>query len=149
MAHLFFNNEENIHGTIYRITENNNDFNIIKNNLTNLDQIKIIEISSEILENIKLDLIWPLKFNGNNIDYDNIKIGFPDKNSLEFYLNWRIKMFSNKENRINNVDYTKFENYANQLRSIDINSITYPFNSTIPQYFKNIQLPYFNHLQYY
>ena len=149
MAYLIFIKEQNVDGSIFKLAEDINSLNIIKNNVQDLSTLNIIEVSTNEFDTIKLYLKLPFKYNNNNqvVYLDNPKIGFQNKTDLESYINGKINAFS--INRIKNVDYTQFDLYIEQLKNVNLNTINFPLNTTLEQYFKDNQKSYYNHLQLY
>ena len=75
-----------------------------------------------------------------------------DINLLEYYLNNHIEMF--KENIKNFLNLYKkslvfniWNDYYNQLNSLNINNFTYPLNTSLEQYFNDLGQPSLNILQ--
>jgi len=146
MAYFIFQkNLDNIEGTLYRIAENQEDFNNLN---INDDDYKIIEDSSENFNFVKLNQKNAIKYNQNTIIYINIVSSFKSSKDLNSYIDSLknlIKDFLN--NNPNNSAYNKWNNYLNQLTSLNTSSITYPLNKSLEQYFNDLGQPSLNILQ--
>ncbi len=155
---IFSNNSDNIPGALYRIAENESDLNNL-----NIDKstYKIIEDSQSNFEAIKYGTKHILKYNNNTITYEDIvptpiadrlnKKGDIIKSASEqlndnisFYKK-RIKQFL--ENNPNHPLFDRWNQYYNQLDSLNLESITYPFTKTLEQYFNDLGQPSYNSLQ--
>jgi hypothetical protein len=142
---IFAKDSDNINGTLSRIAENNFDLNNL-----NIEKslYKIIEVSQENFDLVKFNKKNPLKYNGNEITYEDINYHFKNKNDL----NNHIEMF--KENIKNFLNLYKkslvfniWNDYYNQLNSLNINNFTYPLNTSLEQYFNDLGQPSLNILQ--
>ena len=149
---IFLKNVDNVEGTIYKIAENQFDLdnlNIIKNSY------EIIEDSLSNFELVKYNNKLPIKYNNKSIIYNDIEINFVDeiftdkngvqivitsaKNTLKDYIeNFKnqIKIFTN--NNKNHALFNRWDNYYNQLNSLNLDSITYPLNVSLEQYFNDL-----------
>jgi hypothetical protein len=145
MPYFIFNkNQENIIGSVYKICETENDLNNL--NIIKSDY-KIIEDSQENFNAVKYGTKFPEKFNSNDITYSNHSPSFI-KEHLVIYVNslkQQILQFinNNPNHPLNNI----WNNYYNQLNSLDLNSITYPLNKSLEQYFYDLGQPSYNILQ--
>jgi hypothetical protein len=132
---IFSKNSDNIEGTLYKIVENEIDFN----NLNIIDSdYKIIQDSQSNFEEVKYGLKAVVKYQDNTIIYENFSMSFKDKYSLDNYISTCknvIKSFLN--NNKNDSAFTLWENYYNQLNSLNTNDIVYPLNKSLEQYFKD------------
>jgi hypothetical protein len=148
MPYLLFNNKKDTLGTITKFVENEDSLNIFKK-ILNFETIKIIQVSADTFEQLKLDLIFPAKFTDNDqITYiNNPKIGYQNKQELDSSIKFKINEFS--INRIEGVDYTEFDQYIEQLKQLNIDGISFPMNVTLEQYLKNNSKIYINTLQRY
>jgi hypothetical protein len=146
MAYFIFGKDlEGVLGTISRIAENQNDLNNLN---IRKEDYKIIEDSQDNFNQVKLGTKYPEKYNNNIITYVDFKRNFNDKNSVKFY----IKNFTNQINDFlelnkQHPDFNKWNNYLNQLNSLNINDITYPLNKSLEQYFQDIGQPSLSPLQ--
>jgi hypothetical protein len=153
---IFSKNSDNVTGTIYRIAENASDLNNLNINQTDY---KIIEDSQINFDAVKYGTKNIVKYNNNVITYEDKSIIFDDnikdgvlvrygKQYLNEYIsNYKtyIKQFTN--NNINHSLYNRWNNYYNQLDSLNLDSIQYPLNTSLEQYFKDQNLPSLHPLQ--
>ena len=141
---IFLKNSENIEGTIYKIAENLEHLNNL--NLIQSDY-KIIEVSQENFNSVKLQTKNAIKYNNDVIDFSDCQISFT-KNELQNYVSYfkdNIKTFLN--NNPNHTLFNLWNSYYNQLNNINLNNITYPLNKSLQQYFSDLNQPSFNILQ--
>jgi hypothetical protein len=158
---IFTKNTENVEGSLYKIAENQFDLdnlNIDKNSYT------ILEDSQFNFDLVKYNSKAILKYNNNIITYVDFQIVFEDdiiintkgekivnytaKQFLKDYIEKvknPIKQFLNNNN--NHVLFSKWNNYYNQLDSLNLDTITYPLNKSLEQYFKDENKPSLNILQ--
>jgi hypothetical protein len=158
---IFTKNTENVEGSIYKIAENQFDLdnlNIDKNSYT------ILEDSQFNFDLVKYNNKAILKYSNNIITYVDFQIFFEDniiinskgeqvvtytaKQFLKDYIERvknPIKQFLNNNN--NHVLFSKWNNYYNQLNSLNLDTITYPLNKSLEQYFKDQNKPSLNILQ--
>jgi hypothetical protein len=145
MAYFIFTNDsDNIEGTLYRIAENLSDLNNL-----NIDQnfYKIISDTQENFNSIKFGTKIILKYNDNIIFFTDQNISL-DKNKLKNYIEQfkkGIKSFT--DNNPNHSLFNIWNNYYNQLNNLNLDSITYPLNKSLEQYFKDLDQPSLNPLQ--
>jgi len=139
MAYFVFGkNLDNINNTIYRIAENENDLNNL--NITQ-DVYKIIEDSQSNFNLVKFMNKFPEKYVGNTITYiDQIpSIAFPSKKELQEYVNSvkeNIKQFT--DNNPNHPLFDRWNNYYNQLNTLNLDTVSYPLNKSLEQYFSDL-----------
>lgn len=145
---LFEKNLEDIEGSIYRIAETSVDLN---NLLINKNDYKIIEDNEVNFDNIKLNLLRIVKYNGNQItyvEYDPQSLGFWRlpylQKTVEEYKK-QIKAFT--DINPNHPSFNQWNNYYNQINSLNYNDFTFPTTYNLEQYFKNNNKPYFSLLQ--
>jgi hypothetical protein len=133
-----------VEGVLYRIAENQfdlNNLNIIQSNY------KIIEDSQINFNNVKYGVKWPLKYNGDTITYID-SIILHNKEQLKIYINNfknKIKEFTN--NNPNHSLLNRWNDYYNQLNSLDLDTITYPLDKSLEQYFNDLGQPSYSILQ--
>jgi len=148
MAYFVFGkNLDNINNTIYRIAENENDLNNL--NVTQSDY-KIIEDSQSNFNLVKFMNKFPEKYVGNTITYiDQIpSIAFPSKKELQEYVNnikENIKQFT--DNNPNHPLFDRWNNYYNQLNTLNLDTVSYPLNKSLEQYFNDLGQTSLNPLQ--
>jgi len=142
--YIFSKNSDNVENTIYRIAENNSDLNNL--NIIQSDN-KIIENNVQNFNDIKFLKKIPLKYNNNDItfvDYEtpvnNNGNYFLNKEELKNYINnisKPIKQFL--DNNTNHPLFNLWNNYYNQLNSLNLDIITYPLNKSLEQYFNDLE----------
>lgn len=146
MAYFVFGKDlEDVSGSIYRIAENQNDFNNL--NIIKSDY-KIIEDSQSNFNLVKLRNKFPEKYNNNTITYTEENIIFKDKTELQGYvevLKNEIKEFT--DNNPNHPLFSRWNNYYTQLNNLNLNNITYPLNKSLEQYFNDLGQTSLNPLQ--
>ena len=141
---IFLKNLDDIHGTIYKIAENQSDLNNL--NIIQSDY-KIIQDSQENFNSVNLNIKQVLKYNGNTITFDNVQNLFT-KNTLQQVVNnskIQIQQFIN--NNSNHPLLGRWNSYYNQLNNLDLDSITYPLNKSLEQHFNDLGQPSYNILQ--
>jgi hypothetical protein len=159
---IFTKDSDNVEGTLHKIAENQfelDNINIDKNSY------KIIEDSQSNFDLVKYNNKSVSKYNNNIITYIDCEIFFKDfiltdsktgeqtvgytaKQFLKDYIEkvkYQIKQFT--DNNKNHVLFSKWDNYYNQLNSLNLNSIEFPLNKSLEQYFKDQNLPSLNTLQ--
>jgi mRNA-degrading endonuclease YafQ of YafQ-DinJ toxin-antitoxin module len=142
---IFLKNMDNIEASIYKIAENQNDLNNL--NIIDLDY-KIIEDSQDNFNLVKYGTKILLKYNNNDITYVDGTTKFATKEELQSYVNNfinEIKQFTN--NNPNHPLFSRWNDYKNQLSSLNLDSITYPMNISLEQYFNASGQPSLNPLQ--
>lgn len=84
MAYFIFSkNLDNITGTLSRIAENEYDYNNL--NITP-DVYKIIQVNLTDFNNVKYGSKFVIKYNNNEIFYENQLITFQEKINLQDYI---------------------------------------------------------------
>jgi hypothetical protein len=142
---IFTNNVDNVSGTTYRIAENESDLNNL--NITQ-SVYKIIEDSQSNFNLVKYGTKWIEKYIDNTITYIDQNVSFNDKNKLQNGINnfkKAIKEFT--DNNPNHPLFDRWNNYYNQLNNLNLDSISYPLNKSLEQYFNDLGQPSFNILQ--
>jgi hypothetical protein len=146
MAYFIFQkNFDNLEGSLYRIAENQSDlnnFNIIQSDY------KIIEDSQINFNFVKFGTKSISKYNDNEITYIDTNVIFKNKNHLQLYVNNlknTIKLFL--DNNTNHSSFNVWNTYYNQLNSLNLDSITYPLNKSLEQYFNDLGQPSYSILQ--
>jgi len=146
MAYFIFNaNLDNLEGTLYRIAENQLDFNNLNINPSNY---KIIEDLQENFNLVKYGVKWPSKYNGNTITYIDQIISYTNKEQLKIYIDSvKLPIKNFLENNKNHSYINKWNDYYNQLNSLNLDTITYSLNKSLEQYFNDLGQPSLNPLQ--
>lgn len=142
---IFLKNFDNINGSIYRIAENQSDLNNIN---INQPDYKIIQESTDNFNSVKLGNKFPIKYNNDSITFENYTCSFINKEDLQKYIDGfknQIKQFT--DNNSNHQLFSRWNNYYNQLSSLNLDSITYPLNKSLEQYFNDLGQPSLNILQ--
>lgn len=146
MAYFIFNKiDGDLSGCLYRIAENNNDLNNIN---VNINDYKIIEDNNVSFEDIKLNKKIFNKYINNSMTFLDQSIVFENKKELSDYVDTvkkKIKEFT--DNNLNHPLYNNWNNYYNQLNSLNLDNITYPLNKSLEQYFKDLGQISLNTLQ--
>jgi hypothetical protein len=154
---IFLNNKDNIDGTLYRIAENQNDLNDL--NIV-LSDYKIIEDSQVFFDAVKYGTKNIIKYNNNLIISEDLEVKYI--NSVD--KDGKIILFAKQllsidisvckesinvflKNDKNHPQFEKWNSYYNQLNSLDLDSIQFPLNCSLEQYFKNQGLVSLNPLQ--
>jgi hypothetical protein len=133
---IFQKNSKGISGTVYRIAENDSDLNLL-----NIDKkdYSIIEDSLDNFNEVKYGLKFIEKYDdNNNIVFIEFSSVFNNKESLLGHLNnikASIKCFL--DNNKNHSQFNNWNNYLNQLNQLNLDTITYPLNKSLEQYFKD------------
>jgi len=141
---IFVKNLDNIEGSIYKIAENQSDLNNL--NIIQSD-CKIIEDSQSNFDLVKFGNKYPNKYNNDVITYTDQTIIY-QKQQLKIYidnLKNEIKQFTN--NNLNHPLFSLWNNYYTQLNNLNLDSITYPLNKSLEQYFDDLGQPSYNILQ--
>jgi hypothetical protein len=144
---IFTNNSDGQTGALYRIAENQYDLN----NLNIVSSFyKIIEVSNDDFNSVKLGLKEVLSYENNVVKYNEspIVVGYQNETILKNYIaNVKncIKQFLN--NNLNHPNYSKYNDYYNQLSNFNTTSISYPSNKSLEQHFLDLNQPSFNPLQ--
>jgi hypothetical protein len=146
MAYFIFKkNSDNIQGNIYRIAENQSDLNNL-----NIEQsdYKIIEDSQDNFNGVKYGTKNILTYNGSSIIYQDQAISYSTKESLLDYIKNTKDIISIYLNSSTNHSlYSRWDNYYNQLSNLNLDSITYPLNKSLEQYFTDLGQPSYHTLQ--
>lgn len=142
---IFLKNLDNIEGSLYKIAENQNDLNSLN---INSSDYKIIEDSQDNFNLVKNGIKTSIKYNNNDITYVDRTSGFATKEELQVYVNNfinEIKQFT--DNNSNHPLFSKWNDYKNQLSSLNLDSIIYPMNISLEQYLNALGQPSLNPLQ--
>ena len=131
---IFLSNLDNVDGTLYRIAENQSDLNNLNISEANY---KIIEDSQSNFDFVKYGNKLA-KYNNNTIIYTDQTISFKSREQLQQYIilsKNSIKQFT--DNNPNHPLFSLWNDYYNQLNTLNLDSITYPLNKSLEQYFKD------------
>ena len=142
---IFLKNLDDVEGTICKIAENNDDLNYLN---INQPDYKVIEDSKENFDLVKFRNKFIQKYNNNIITYIDETISFNDKDKLQVNINnlkQQIKPFI--DNNPNHPLFSRWNSYYDQLNNLDLDSITYPLNKSLEQYFNDLGQPSYNILQ--
>jgi hypothetical protein len=144
MAYYLYNKGNNT--SLYRMVETLEElkhYNII---ITDYDIIEDSD-SNNFLDCV-LNKKYPLKHEDNTMFYDTTSINFKNKKELDNYINnIKASIKSFLDNNSNNSLFSKWNNYYNQLNSLNTDNINYPLNSSLEEYFYNLNLSVLNPLQ--
>jgi hypothetical protein len=141
---IFVPNLENIDGALYRIAENQidlNNLNILQSNY------KIIEDSQSNFDLVKYGN-KNVKYNNNILTYTDNIVSFKSREELQGYITFfkkNIKQFI--DNNPNHTLFSRWNDYYNQLNTLNLNNITYPLNKSLEEYFKDQGQPSLSTLQ--
>jgi len=142
---IFQKNQDNVEGTIYKISETISDLNNLN---INQSDYKIIEDNTINFEDLKKNIKFPLKYNNDIISFVNTEIVFYNKETLTTYLNnTKNSIKSFVTNNPNHPSYNQWNDYLNQLNSLNVSTITYPLNKSLEQYLFDLSQPTYNILQ--
>jgi hypothetical protein len=133
---IFTKNTENSVGGLYRIAENQSDLdnlNIFKSDY------KILEVSQTDFNLIKFQNKFPLIDNNYNISYINLHEFNFEKNALQNQIKDNKKIIKEfLDNNPNHSLFNRWNNYYNQLQNLNLDSIIYPLNKSLEQYFNDL-----------
>jgi hypothetical protein len=142
---IFLKNLDNVEGTIHNIAENQSDLNNL--NITKSDY-KIIEDSQSNFNLVKFGNKYPSKYNNNTITYVDQNYSYKKKEELQLDVDaFKIKIKQFTDNNPNHPLFNLWNNYYNQLNTLNLDSITYPLNKSLEQYFNDLGKPFYNILQ--
>ena len=141
---IFLKNLNNVEGTIYKIAENESDLNFLN---INKNDYKIIENTQENFNAVKFLTKCPSKYNDDNIVFVSQENSL-NKKILESTINQYKNIIKNfLDNNPNHQLFNRWNDYYNQLNSLNLDSITYPLNKSLEQYFNDLGQPSYNILQ--
>jgi hypothetical protein len=146
MSYFVFTKDlENIESSLYKIAENQYDLNNLN---INISDYKIIEDSQINFENVKYGVTQVINYQGNLINYKNINIEFNTKENLKYYINNCSKIIKQfLDNDKDSPLFNKWNDYLTQLNNLNLDSITYPLEKSLEQYFNDLGQPSYNILQ--
>jgi len=160
MSYFIFSKDlDNIAGSIYKIAESELDLNNLN---IHKENYKILE-DSQNFNLVKYGNKFPEKYNNNTITYIDTEVGFKPKIEIlkgvetetksakeflsEYISSYKIKIKNFLNNNPNHQLFNKWNNYYNQLNNLDLNTIPYPLNKSLEQYFNDIGQPSLSPLQ--
>ena len=147
MAYLIFIKDQiNILNTLYKIAENESDLNNLNIEKNNYKTIEIDETNFNLIKNIKKAAV---SYNENN------EVGFIESNTIfinEEELKKYIENFKEKIKEFflhspNHFLKNKWNNYLNQLETLNTSNITYPLNNSLEKYLEELNQVSLNPLQ--
>jgi hypothetical protein len=143
---IFLPNLDSVDGTLYRIAENQND--LINLNISQ-SLYKIIEDTQDNFDAVKYGN-KSVKYNNNVLTFTDSSIlaAFRNKGEIEPYITSfkkNIKQFT--DNNPNHPLFSRWNEYYNQLNNLNLDSLAYPLNKSLEQYFNDLGQPSLNPLQ--
>jgi hypothetical protein len=140
---IFLNNQTK--NSLYKIAENQFDLNNLNNDKSNYI---IIEDTQVNFENVKYGLKNAIEYSGQTITYSDTNSYLINKNDLNTIINgFKSSIQQFLKNNINHPLYSRWDDYYNQLNSLNLNSITYPLNKSLEQYLNDLGQTSLNPLQ--
>jgi hypothetical protein len=140
---IFLKNKENETGCLYRIADNNTDLNNLN---LQISDYKIIEDSINY-NDFKFGLKNVIKYSDNVITYENNTFNI-EKNQLKTYIdNFKVSIENFLKSNKNHLYFNKWSSYLDQLNNFNLDSITYPLNKSLEQYFNDLGQPSYSILQ--
>ncbi len=134
--YIFTKDADNIYGTIYRIAENQFE---LDNLIPNQDCYKIIEHdSSQDFIDVKNNIKFPSKYNGNIISFETTSFSWPNSETLKKHIdNYKILIQKFLTNNQKSPFYSVWSNYLNQLNSFNTDTLVYPLNMSLEKHFSD------------
>jgi hypothetical protein len=157
MAYFIFKkNSDDIENTLYRIAENYSDLNnlniiqsdykIIEDSQTNFDAVKygtknVLKYNNDIIiykiKETDPDGRVTKSFFNDTLDNENNVI-VPAKENLNNYITYNKKIIKDfLDNNKNHPLFNIWNDYYNQLNTLNLDNITYPLEKSLEQYFKD------------
>jgi len=119
---IFQKNSDNLKGSLFKIAETEDYLN---NMLFDKSDYKIIEVSQENFNFVKLYKKSVEYYNGNNVVLSNNETDFMAENVLKNYIdNFKTQINEYLTNRKNHSLFTIWNNYYNQLNNLELNFLT-------------------------
>ena len=137
-------NCDNLQGTLHKIAEDDNNLNYFNINKTTY---KIINISLSDFNDIRLNKKNFVKYNSDEVFYENNQFEFLKETLNDYIKNVQKSIKDFLDNNPNHQLFNLWNNYYNQLNNLDLNSITYPLNKSLEQYFNDLGQTALNPLQ--
>jgi len=142
---VFLKNLDNTEGSIYKIAENLSDLNNL--NIFKEDY-KIIEDTQENFNFVKFCKKKVLKYSGETITYEDNNFFNKNKKSMENEINNKKNLIEQfLKNNPNHSLFNRWNSYYSQLNNVNVDSIAYPLNKSLEEYFNDLGQPSFNILQ--
>jgi hypothetical protein len=144
MAYFIFNKFSD-NGNLFKIQETISDLN---NTNIMQNEYKIIEDTQENFNSVKYGLKYVTCQNNTLIFEDSILTTFKNKEDLQENIKSLVRQINQfLDWNTSHPLYSRWSTYKNQLNNLNLNSITYPLNKTLEQYFNDLEQPSFNILQ--
>ena len=142
---IFLKNLDDVFGSLYKIAENQNDLNNLS---IDPNSYKVIENNNINFNDVKFGNKIAVKYVNDNIEFlDNANL-FSKKEHLENYISvFKEKINEFLKNNPNHTFFNRWNNYYNQLNNLDLDTIIYPLNKSLEQYFNDLGQPSYNILQ--
>ena len=119
---IFQKNMDNLPGSIYKIAETEDYLN---NMLFNKLHYKIIQVSQQNFDSVKLSLKTIENYNGNDVIYSDVGENFYSEQELKNYIdNFKSVINTYSINNKNHSLFTLWNNYYNQLNNLELNFLT-------------------------
>ena len=133
---IFLNNTESLEGTIYRIAETQSDLdnlNILKSNY------KIITESTENFNSVKLGEKYPELNSDNTITFVSCISEINNKEEMQQEIDNKLYQIKNfLDSNSSHPAYTQWNNYYNQIKNLDLESIPYPLDKSFEKYLNDL-----------
>ena len=130
---------------VFRIAENISDLNNL--NISASD-FNTIEDSQTNFDYVKYGTKYPESIQGSTITYVDIPVLPFSKELLSKYItNTKNIIKAFLENNPSHPLFNRWNDYYNQLSNLNLDTITYPLNTSLEQYFKDLSQPSFSPLQ--
>ena len=134
---IFLKNSDNIEGTLVRIAENEIDLDNLNLN-TDKGVYKIIEVSNDIFNKVKLDIQTVVGYNGDTVKYTTSQYLYVDSTEIKKHIdNYKSCIKNFIKNNPNHIKLNQWNNYYLQLENFDVESINYPLTSSLEKYFND------------
>ena len=141
---IFLKNSDNLDGTLFKIAENDTDLN----NLCNVNLYKVISVAENEFNQVKYGTKDPIKYLNDQITYLDIPKTFSNKERLNNYItSFKNQLNTSISNYPNHPSVNFWNTYLNQLNNLNLDTIEYPLNKSLEQYFNDLGQPSLNILQ--
>ena len=141
---IFLKNSDNLDGTLFKIAENDTDLN----NLCNVNLYKVISVAENEFNQVKYGTKDPIKYLNDQITYLDIPKTFSNKERLNNYItSFKNQLNTSISNYPNHPSVNFWNTYLNQLNNLNLDTIEYPLNKSLEQYFNDLGQPSYNILQ--